>query len=215
MWSTKDGGADQRWQELGELRGHGTPVWAVAVSPDGRQIASGGTDGSIITWSSRSAFGLDARREPSAAGNSPSAPANADKSSCPDDLALPPKLDVAACARSPNGRVVVAFKSGRIEVFDQESDAYVKVDDYQGPPDVAAIRFAGDRLIVEYRSGEKIGWPFFDSLSDVIRRSLGHDPISVDGNEKMPLTLSKELRCRIDEQDPDCESQSSSFIERP
>ncbi len=215
MWSTKDGEADQRWQEFGELRGHGTPVWAVAVSPDGRQIASGGTDGSIITWSARSAFDLDAAREPSAAGNSPSAPANADKSSCPEDLALPPKLEVAACAVSPNGRLVVAFKNGRIEVFDQESDAYVKVDDYQGPPDVAAIRIAGDRLIVEHRSGEKIDWPFFDSLSDVIHRSLGHDPISVNGNERNPLTLSKELRCRIDEQDPDCESQSSSFIERP
>ena len=33
-----------------QLGGHAGPVRAIALSPDGRTIASGGTDGSVILW---------------------------------------------------------------------------------------------------------------------------------------------------------------------
>ena len=32
------------------LRGHSRPVWAVALSPDGRSLASGSQDGSLSLW---------------------------------------------------------------------------------------------------------------------------------------------------------------------
>src|SRR5262249_31820995 len=45
MWAIKDGEANAPLQQLGELRAHKGPVWAIAVGPDGNHIASGSTDG--------------------------------------------------------------------------------------------------------------------------------------------------------------------------
>src|SRR5262245_31267918 len=36
---------------LAQLRGHGGPVKAIAVSPDGSQVASGSFDTTVIRWS--------------------------------------------------------------------------------------------------------------------------------------------------------------------
>jgi cytochrome c len=36
---------------MAQMRGHGGPVRAVAVSPDGRNILSGSFDTSVIRWS--------------------------------------------------------------------------------------------------------------------------------------------------------------------
>ena len=193
MWSTKEGKAGSRWRQIGELRGHRSPAFAIAVSPDGEQIASGSADGSIITWSRHSAFRQDVTPVGPATGDSGSA---FDKSFCSQGLPLPPNHeDVAGCALSLNGRVVVAFKGGRIEVFGKDAKSFFEVDDYQLPPDVVAIRLESDGIIVESHSGERTKWPFFDSLGALMERSLDHLPY--DGNTRARVTLPKELRCSI------------------
>lgn len=41
---------------MAQMRGHGGPVRAVAVSPDGRSILSGSFDTSVIRWSVATGF---------------------------------------------------------------------------------------------------------------------------------------------------------------
>jgi hypothetical protein len=44
LWRTSDGALQQ------ELRGHSDDVWAVALSSDGKWLASSGEDGKVNLW---------------------------------------------------------------------------------------------------------------------------------------------------------------------
>jgi hypothetical protein len=209
MWSTNGGETDSRLRKVGELRGHKGPVWAVAVSPDGEQIASRGADGSIITWSRWSAFHVTQSSSMAAGETSPAQ----DPSVCAEGLKLPSEFGTpAACVRSLNGRVVVASANGQIEEFDKfdRQDATVAVDGYWVAPGIAALKL-GDRLIVETRSGERTELPFFDSLNALIDFSLAHLPYDQAGRVKLPT----ETLCPLDESADGCVSSASSpFFEQ-
>jgi len=173
MWAP---GPQSRWRPVGELRGHKGAVWTIAVSPDGSRIASGSADGSIILWNRRSAFHFEDRL---GSAGSPSAGASStlDPVACARDLKLPRDFEVpAACVQSPNGRIVVALSKGRLGVFEQRREQVVEVDDYWVASDIASVRLADDRLIVETRSGARTEWPFFDNLDALIDFALSRLP---------------------------------------
>ena len=54
---------------MAQMRGHGGPVRAVAVSPDGRNILSGSFDTSVIRWSAETGFAEQVLRFHSSAVN--------------------------------------------------------------------------------------------------------------------------------------------------
>jgi WD40 repeat protein len=201
MWSTKDRAADSV-RQLGELRGHKGPVWAIATSPDGDHIASGSTDGSLISWSRHSAFHVGSNGAKPVDRDS----AAADPALCAKGIALPADFVPVACARSPNGRVVVASADGRLKEFE---GATIAVDSYQLPDDIASVKLAGDRLVVVTKSGARSEWPFFDSLHDLVAYANARLP----SDRGHPLTLPKEIECRIDDRSERCRAES--FFEPP
>ena len=210
MWTPSDGSLHSGWRQVGELRGHKGPVWTVTVHPKGSLIASGSTDGSIILWNRRSAFHFDDSLG-GAAVSSAGASSTLDPSACARDLKLPRDFGApAACVRSPNSRIVVASRKGRLGVFDQGHGEVVKVDDYWVPSDIASVRLAGDKLIVETRTGGRTQWPFFDNLNALIDYTLSRLPY----DRVRRITLPKDLLCRIDDHAEGCEAQAmSSFVE--
>jgi WD40 repeat protein len=212
MWTPGNGLPESRWREVGELRGHKGPVWTVAVHPDGNSIASGATDGSIILWNRRSAFHLDDSLG-SPAVPSADTSSTLDPSACARDLKLPRDFDApAACVRSSNGRIVVASSKGRLIVFDQTREAVVAVDDYWIPSDIASIGLAGDRLVVETRSGARSEWPFFDNLDALIDYALVRLPY----DRIRRIALPKDLLCRIDDHAEGCDAHAMlSSVELP
>ncbi len=187
-------------------------MWTVTVSPDGSHIASGSADDSIILWNRRSAFHFEDRLG-SAASHSAGASSTVDPAACARDLKLPREFEVpAACVQSPNGRIVVASSKGRLGVFDQRREQIVEVDDYWVPSDIASIKLAGARLIVETRSGARTEWPFFDNLDALIDYALSRLPYE----RVRRITLPKDLLCRIDDHAEGCKAQAiSSFVELP
>jgi WD40 repeat protein len=197
MWATKDGEANAPPQQLGELRGHKGPVWAIAVSPDGNHIASASTDGSIISWRRLSAFNI-----PQSGGKTTDEPAAKDLSLCSRGLPLPSDFILVGCAQSPHGRVVVAAADGRLEEFNNQGTVVV-VDSYRLPGEIASVKLAGNRLVVKTKSGAQSEWPFFDSLDELIAYAKAHLPY--DGAQ--PITLPKDIECRIDERVEGCGAQ--------
>jgi WD40 repeat protein len=206
MWATRDGEANAPLQQLGELRGHKGPVWAIAVSPDGNHIASASTDGSIISWRRLSAFNL-----PQSGGKAGDEPAAEDPSLCSRGLPLPSDFVPVACAQSPHGRVIVAAADGRLEEFNKQGTVVV-VDSYGLPGEIASVKLTGDRLVVGTKSGTQSEWPFFDSLGELIAYAKAHLPY----DRAQPVTLPKEVECRIDERVEGCRAQFMlSFSEAP
>ena len=205
MWETKDVEANASLRQLGELRGHKGPVWSIAVSPDDNHIASASTDGSIILWRRLSAFNI-----PQSGGKTSDEPAAADPSLCSRGLPLPSDFVPVACAQSPHGRVVVAAADGRLEEF-YNQDTVVLVDSYRLPGEIASVKVAGDRLMVETKSGAQSEWPFFDSLDKLIAYAKSHLPY----DRAQPITLPKEIECRIDEGVEGCTQFMRSFSEAP
>jgi len=183
MWATNDAVTASQWQEIGQLRGHKGPVWAIVANPKDGHMASGSTDGSIISWSGRSAFQpLDVRDTPDddAAGIASTPQTLA---SCIQDLALPNDFaEPIACVRSPRDRAIVAW-NGRLAVFDNDPYARGLIDTYKVGPDVVGLTLNGNRLIVRTRSGSQTEWPFFDSLDDLIGYSLDHLPFNTRGHD--------------------------------
>ena len=201
MWATKNGGANAPR----ELRGHKGPVWAIAVSPDGNHIASASTDGSIISWRRPSAFNI-----PQSGGKTSDEPAAADPSLCSRGLPLPSDFVPVACAESPHGRVVVAAADGRLEEFYKQGTV-VLLDSYRLPGVIASLKLAGDRLVVKTKSGAQSEWPFFDSLDKLI--AYAKNQLPYDGAQ--PITLPKDIECRIDERVEGCTQFMLSFSEAP
>ena len=206
MWATKDRAADSSLRQLGELRGHKGPVWAIATSPDGHHITSGSTDGSLISWSGLSAFHVASNGANSVDDNSSAA----DPALCAKGLALPPDFVPVSCARSAHGRVVVASADGRLEELNNQGA--IAVDSYQLPDGIVSVKLAGDRLVVMTKSGARSEWPFFDSLHDLIAYANARLP----SDRGRPVTLPKDIECRIDDRSEGCRAQSMlSFFEAP
>ncbi len=104
------------------------------------------------------------------------------------------------------------LEQGRLGVFDQRREEIVEVDDYWVPSDIVSVRLAGDRLIVETRSGARTQWPFFDNLNALIDHTLSRLPY----DRVRRITLPKDLLCRIDDHAEGCDAQAmSSFVELP
>jgi len=204
MWATKDGEANPPLRQLGELRGHKGPVWAIAVSPDRNHIASGSTDGTVISWRGQSAFNM-----PQSGGKTSDEPAAEDPSLCSRGLPLPSDFVIVGCAQSPHGRVVVAAADGRLLEFNNQ-DTVVVVDSYRLPGEIASVKLAGDRIVVETKSGAQSEWPFFDSLDELIAYAKAHLPY----DRAQPIALPKDIECRIDERVEGCGAQFI-FLEAP
>jgi cytochrome c len=93
---------------LAELRGHGGPVRALAVSPDGRLAMSGSFDQSAILWSLEKGTALHVLRFHDGAVN--------------------------AAAALPDGRFATAGEDGRIAVWQAgKTDPLQVVEAHQGP----------------------------------------------------------------------------------
>src|SRR5580700_2808546 len=94
-----------------QLRGHGGPVRAVAVSPDGRTAISGSFDQSAIRWSLERDIALQVLRFHDGAVN--------------------------AVAFLGDGRAVTAGEDGRIAIWRDGADEPERVHEGHGAPVVA------------------------------------------------------------------------------
>ena len=104
-----------------QLRGHGGPVRAVAVSPDGRTAISGSFDQSAILWALDRGVALNVLRFHDGAVN--------------------------AAAALPDGRFATGGEDGRIALWKAGETAPVRViEGHKGPIVALAASKAGDRL---------------------------------------------------------------------
>lgn len=104
-----------------ELRGHGGPVRAIAVSPDGRLALSGGFDQSAILWELDGGVALQVLRFHEGAVN--------------------------AVAALPDGRFLTGGEDGRVAVWQPGRGAPVRVvAGHQGP--VAGLAVSSDGRLV-------------------------------------------------------------------
>src|SRR5262249_13672624 len=145
--------------------------------------------GQVILWNRHSA--LYPKEGPSPPDELRRVKSNSETvAQCSRNLALPQDLGAPVdCIRSPNGRVVVGFDEGTIEVFDKDRDPADPVDAYRVAPAVAGLDFDKNGLVIEARSGIRERRPFFDDLDKLMEYAVSKLPFEGDHQVTLPKTL--------------------------
>jgi WD40 repeat protein len=192
----RDGGGRLRYGSLpvpsaqlhGTLRGHVGEVWGVAVSPDGRRLATGSYDGTARVWDSGSGEQLlvmgagcpvfDVTFSPDgrllAAGCADGAVRLWDASSGTGVRELPGADEVWSVAFSPDGsRLAAAGADGTAAVWDLATGEHRQLLGDPGPP-IWAVAYSpdGERLAV---AGRDATIRFWDPAAGAVLTELhGH-----------------------------------------
>ena len=134
------------------LPGHGTRVFSAAFSPDGKQLATIGADGTTILWDSNT--GLELRRLPG--------------TTKPSDLYTEQRV-----AYSPDGTLLAACDSDELKLYDPVSGQLVRTLSGHGG-DVISVAFSRDGNYLATGSVDTTVRIWDVSRGNLIRTLEGH-----------------------------------------
>jgi len=184
-----------------QMRGHGGPVRAIAISPDGRNVLSGSFDTSVIRWSVATGFAEQVLRFHSGAvnavvflGNRRMASAGADGRiaiwtagrSQPDTVLTGHTAPIVALAVSPDGATLASASwDGSVRLWSLDGSATSRVLEGHSQ-NVNGVAFSPDgRSVVSvgYDLTLRI-WPLSGGAPDVIAlpSPLNAVAVAADGN---------------------------------
>ena len=156
------------------LRGHGTKVFSAAFSPDGKQLATIGDNGTTIIWDTNT--GKELLRLPG--------------TTKPSDLYTDQRI-----AYSPDGKLLAACDSNQLKVYDPDSgELIMALSGHEG--DVLSVAFSLDGRYLATGSGDTIVRIWDVSNGELLRVLKGHSAevgglaFSPDG--KLLLTSSED-----------------------
>jgi cytochrome c len=158
---------------LAQLRGHGGPVRALAVSPDGKSAISGSFDSSAIYWSLTRNVAEQVMRFHESAVN--------------------------AVAFGPNGRIITGGEDGRIALWAPGGETPVRVLDGHTAP-VVALAVSPDGKLFASASWDRTirVWPFAGGKPFVFE---GHQQnvngVAFMSDSKTFVSVSYDLTLRI------------------
>src|SRR5438477_504256 len=139
-----------------QLRGHGGPVRALAISPDGSEAISGSFDTSAIRWSlPQNAAEQMLRISPLAGGGAPTV------------VPLPSPLNAVAVA--PDGEIVTAGADGKVYVLSSAGELIGAIEAAQAPIIAVALSRDGSRIAA---AGIRGSVAIIDLLARKVERTL-------------------------------------------
>ncbi|MFE1599841.1 c-type cytochrome [Methylobacterium sp. ID0610] len=157
---------------VAQMRGHGGPVRALAVNPDGRLVISGSFDQSIILWSLDTGAALGVLRFHDGAVN--------------------------AVAALPDGRFASASEDGRVALWRLgRSDPEQVLDAHSGPVVGLAVSPDGTALASASWDGTARLWPLAGGPAQVLEGHQGNVNAVAFLPDGRPVTVGADATVRI------------------